>query len=555
MYISYNNYGKSLQNIRQIALYLFVIINTLIAQPDARFDTFDWILYRQTGRINSITEGYNYTYFATENAGILRSQLYQNRFSAPITTAQGLSDNQILAVHFDQNTGILWVASENFIDYSYNAEGNWFQIDLNETGLHRTAFIEQIGSSNNYIWINAGSTFLKLDKVSGIVMGLLPLPDEEGIVWSSKREQFLEIPNTLKNYVVMDGWVINYNQFIDPFGKIVEPTTFYFGKNNEVYIGMEDGTIFNGNAQMETFYPLSFGLNNTDITAFTKNNNLWIIGRNNFDTEGITKYNIRQNYFKHIDYEYTINLRSQALYSILETDKEVWFGGNAAISIYNKKKDFWKEITEGNGIPNARITSMTYDTSSIWVGTTRGLVKISTLNKRVDQIDFGKILSLRRINDLEIVRDKLWIATDHFLFIYDLPNKLLIDFKSFGNTKNIDKRKNIFTKFTDLYQNDDEVYVSTSVGILKYNIKEGAWTVAVEPSAYAGSKVNNLVIANGYSFVGTNSGIWQINLDDGNSQLYDFSFIGSVQDMYIRGNTLLIGSDNGLIKYLWRKNL
>lgn len=150
MYISYNNYGKSLQNIRQIALYLFVIINTLIAQPDARFDTFDWILYRQTGRINSITEGYNYTYFATENAGILRSQLYQNRFSEPITTAQGLSDNQILAVHFDQNTGILWVASENFIDYSYNAEGNWFQIDLNETGLHREARIEQIGSSNNY---------------------------------------------------------------------------------------------------------------------------------------------------------------------------------------------------------------------------------------------------------------------------------------------------------------------------------------------------------------------------------------------------------------------
>lgn len=532
-----------------------IIFNILFSQPDSHFETFDWTLYRQTGGINSITEGYNYTYFATEDAGILRFRLYQDRFDEPITTAQGLSDNQILAVHFDQNTGILWVASDNFIDYSYNAEGNWFHIDLNITGLHRDALVQQIGSSNNYIWVNAGSAFLKLDKVSGIVMGLLPLPDEEGIIWSSKIERYLEIPNTLKNYVVMDGWVINYNQFIDPFGEIVEPTTFYFGRNSEVYIGLENGTFFNGDIQIETFYPFNFGLNNTDVTAFTKSDNFWISGRNNFDTEGITKYNIRQNYFEYIDYKYTINLRSQSFYSVLETDREVWFGGNSAISIYNQKKDFWREITEANGIPNGRITAMVEDTSSIWVGTTRGLVKISKINKHIEQIDFGNLLSLRRINDLEIVNGNLWIATDNYLMIYNQQNNSLIDFKKFGDTNLITNRKNIFTKFTDMYQNDKGIYISTPVGILNYNILDENWTVAVEPSAYAGSKVNNLVISSNYCFIGTDSGIWQINIDDGNSQLYDYSFIGSVQDMYIQGNTLLIGSDNGLIKYLWKKNL
>ena len=534
---------------------IVLIFNILLSQPDSRFDTFDWILYRQTGGINSITEGYNHTYFATENAGILRFQLYKDRFDEPITTAQGLSDNQILAVHFDQNTGILWVASENFIDYSYNAEGNWFHIDLNDTGLHRDALVQQIGSSNNYIWVNAGSTFLKLDKVSGIVMGLLPLPDEDGIIWSSKRERYLEIPNTLKNYVVMDGWIINYNQFIDPFGKVVKPTTFYYGRNSEVYIGLEDGTIFNGDVQMETFYPFVFGLNTTDITAFTKSDNFWIAGRINFNTRGFTKYNIRQNYFKHIDYEYTVNLRLQSFYSILETDKEIWFGGNSAISIYNRKKDFWREITEANGIPNGRITSMVEDTSSILVGSMTGLVRISKFNRHTEQFDLGKSLRMRRINDLEIVNGNLWIATDSYLLIYDQENNSLIDFKRFGNTKDIDERKGVFTKFTDLYQIGAEIYVTTAVGILKYNIQDEFWTVIVEPSAYAGSKVNNIVIANEYCFVGTDSGIWQINLDDGNSQLYDYPFIGSVQDMYIHGETLLIGSDNGLIKYLWKKKL
>ncbi len=539
----------------KLIFIIALILNILLAQPDSRFEAFDWTVYRQPGSINSISEGYDYAYFATENAGILRFQLYQNRFEEPITTAQGLTDNQILAVHFDQNTGMLWAASENFIDYSYNAEGNWFHIDLDDTGLHDEALIQQIGSSNNYIWINAGSTFLKLDKVSGIVMGLLPLQDEDDVIWSSKRERILEIPNTLKNYVVIDGWIMNNNQFIDPFGEIVEPTTFYFGKNSDVYIGMEDGTIFISDVQMETFYPFSFGLNNSDVAAFTKSDDLWITGHNSFNTRGITRYNIRQNYFRHIDFENSINFRSQPFYSILETEKEVWFGGNSAISIYNKKKDFWREITEANGIPNGRITSMAEDSSAILVGTTRGLVKVSMINKRTEQINLERLLRMRKINDLKIVGDNLWIATDNYLLIYDQKNNLLIDFKSFGNTKDIEERKNIFTKFTDIFQNGDEIFISTPVGILKYNIKDEDWNVVVEPSAYEGSKVNNLAIENGYCFIGIDYGIWQINIDNGYSQLYDYPFIGSVQDMYIQGDTLLIGSKKGLIRYLWKKYL
>ncbi|MEE8341320.1 MAG: hypothetical protein V3R52_04415 [Candidatus Neomarinimicrobiota bacterium] len=531
---------------------LALILNILLSQPDSRFAAFDWILYRQTGGINSITEGYDHAYFATENAGILRFELYQDRFAEPLTTAQGLSDNQILAVHFDFDTRILWVASQNFIDYSYNATDTWFHINLAEIGLHRDSYISQIGSSNNYIWLNAGGTFFKLDKVSGIVMGILPLPDEHDINWSSKRQPMLEIPHNLKKYLVIDGWIINDNQFIDSFGRTVTPTCFYFGRNNEAYIGTNDGTIFKGDGQMETFYPFSFGLNSTDITAFTKGNNFWIVGRDNYQAKGITSYDFGRNQFKYIDYEQTINFRSQPFFSALETVDEVWFGGNSSVSIYNKKRNFWREITEANGILTGIITAMVEDTSSVWIGTTNGLAKVSKINKRAERLNFVNLLSLRRINDLEFVNGNLWIATDISLLIYNSKNKSLINFKSYGNTEYINERKNIFSNFTDIYQNGNEAYISTPTGILKYDIQNEYWTVILEPSAYAGSKVNNLVIANGYTFLGTDNGFWQINFNDGYSELYDYPFIGSVQDMYIQGNTLLIGSDNGLIKYLWK---
>jgi len=121
----------------KIVSVVLVFLNLLIAQPDSRFEAFDWILYRQTGQINSISEGYTYAYFATERAGILRYNLYQNRFNEPITTAQGLSENQINAVHFDQNTGILWAATYGFIEFSYNSQGDWYHIDLTDYGFHR----------------------------------------------------------------------------------------------------------------------------------------------------------------------------------------------------------------------------------------------------------------------------------------------------------------------------------------------------------------------------------------------------------------------------------
>jgi len=535
--------------------YLILILNILISQHDSRFDTFDWVLYTQTGTINSITEGYNFTYFATSNAGILCLQLYQERFGEPITTAQGLSDNQILATHFDKSTGILWAASREFLDYSYNAEGNWFHINLVDAGLHRTALVQQIGSSQNYLWINAESAFLKLGKVSGVVMGILPLPDENDINWSGKHVYNLDLPEQLQNYTIMDGWMMNYNQFIDPYGKSIIPTTYYFCSNNKVYAGLEDGTIFSGDVQMETFYPLNNGLNNTDITAITTKNDFWVVGRNNFDSMGITRYNIHNNDFKHVDFENSINFKSQPFYSILETDKEVWIGGNSTISIYNKKKGFWREITEGNGVPGGKVTAMVEDESSIWVGSTRGLVNISKINKQAEQLDLGNQLLLQRINDLEIINGNLWIATDNYLLIYNYIINKLIDFKKLENTDVINNRKDIFFGFTDIYRDANNLYVATQVGILNYNIETEGWKVIVEPSSYSGSKVNKLVVVKEYCFLGTNDGIWQINIDNGYSQIYDFSFIGSVQDMYIRDDALFIGSDKGLIKYLWKKNL
>ena len=52
--------------------------------------------------------------------GIKRFNLFGNYFDEPITTAQGLKDNFVSAVHFDKVTGLLWAASTNYLQYSFH---------------------------------------------------------------------------------------------------------------------------------------------------------------------------------------------------------------------------------------------------------------------------------------------------------------------------------------------------------------------------------------------------------------------------------------------------
>ena len=157
----------------------FISIHYLVlCQPSSRHDPFDWIVYKKPGKIRSFAEGFSYIYIGTESAGIYRYSIYGDRFEAPITRAQGLASNEITAIHFDKRTGTLWAATDESLDYTYTREGNWSSNKLDSYNLLSGVKIEQLGSSENYLWGLAGTLYLKLDRVSGIFLGSMPFPDE-----------------------------------------------------------------------------------------------------------------------------------------------------------------------------------------------------------------------------------------------------------------------------------------------------------------------------------------------------------------------------------------
>ena len=97
----------------------FLLAAIIFSQPREKYRPFDWLLFKESGKINSLSEGFEYLYIATSTGGISRYSLYSNQYDFPITTAQGLSSNNVNSVHFDHNTGIVWASSPGIIQYSY----------------------------------------------------------------------------------------------------------------------------------------------------------------------------------------------------------------------------------------------------------------------------------------------------------------------------------------------------------------------------------------------------------------------------------------------------
>ena len=248
--------------LRIIFIYFIVSKNFSYSQPSPKFKPFDWVAHLSPGKINSISEGYTYAYIATENGGIFRYNLYGNSFSEPITMAQGLNSNKISSTYFDQKRGVLWAASSRYLHYSYNREGDWFKIPLSNYGLSKNENISRIGSSPNYIWLKTNSLYVKVESSSGISLGLYPAPDEKNIEWSSEPYQAYDYQtNILMNYNFMFNWSLNGNYFMNQYGQRERVTTFFNGDFNNVWAGSDKGTLFQGNKNMETFFPLEIGLN------------------------------------------------------------------------------------------------------------------------------------------------------------------------------------------------------------------------------------------------------------------------------------------------------
>ena len=539
-------------------VFTFISIHYLVlCQPSSRHDPFDWIIYRKPGTIRSFAEGFSYIYIGTESAGIYRYSIYGDRFEAPITRAQGLASNEIIAIHFDKRTGTLWAATDESLDYTYTREGNWSSNKLDSYNLLSGVKIEQLGSSENYLWALAGTLYLKLDRVSGIFLGSMPFPDEMEINWSSGPIRYAEgINDLLMEYSVMDGWLLNLDTFISPFGKTVRATTIYKGSTNALWVGTDSGIIFQGDPYMKSFYPLTYGLANTDVQAMTYEFPSWVGGRiYPGDPGAVTLADPERGYFTWFEGETAINVDQLEVFGNCIVGNEVWFGGQNAIYVYNQKDDFWRTLDAARGLPVGRIKALEPDTHFVWVASAYEIEKINIKTKRSEASVLSSSLQNNFIHDIALINNKLWVSTEYMLFCYDIDSETLLPFRYVGNVDAIIDRIEPMTKIFALHADETKLYVGTNQGIIAYNIVNSSWELIAEPTIYNNDFVRELNVYKKQLFIITERGLIRLHMKKQFQRQYNYPFIGNVNDLYVTRDRLWLATDNGLIQFSWKKDL
>jgi len=533
---------------------IIIFFGFLMAQPDPKFDSFDWVLYSDPNAINSISEGNEYVYFGTESGGILRYNYYGQYFEEAITTAQGLPENRITAVYFDHYTGILWAATSDKLNYSYTALGDWYSIDLSEYGLNSGSELIQIGSSEEYIWARTLTMNIKCDHASGIFLGQFITPDQNEIYWSS--DQFFpydDFSQLLGDYSIAGKWNIFGNGLIGPYGQTVGITTYYRGEHSNSWIGSSTGIILHSLPGMNSFEAIEYGLNTTDIQFILPGSGFWLGGQIAMDQEsGISRFDPGRSVFERYYFDEFLGMQLQSSYSGLVVDDEIWIGGEGQILIYNNKKDDWNTINELHGITSGKILTMTQDSSSVWVGSTRGLSRISKSTKRSIFTGLESYYNERFVYFLFQHDNEIWIGTDYEVKIFDFEENIVYDLGQLIGDKIVNY--SVMKYFTAYTSFEGKIYIGSQNGIIVYDPISTTFSL-IQSGLYNNAIIRKMVVSDDYLWLIANNILFRIGRDGSSVRQYNYNFIGTLNDLYISGDYLWLGSSSGLIKFNWQRDL
>lgn len=525
--------------INRFFLISLFFISILQAQVDQRFDVFDWEIVGNNGSINSISEGYQYIFFATNGNGILRYNKFSKEFDQSLYLGQGIKSRKIKHVYFDKFTGILWSVGNEGLEFSNSREGNWNQINYDRLPLKSYNEIQDLGSSSNYLWIRGSSSYLKLDHVSGTFLGLFSYPDEEVFWGDFNYKNNLSVKNfAFEDFFVENGWLLSNQGAADQNGDFSKYVSFLETENGFGWIGLSNGYILALDNFSKTVYPISKGTEIAVPFTMSFNDKVWIAGIGNGKNSAIystdKKFEDERN-FKDLSYS---NFSYSDIYSSKALGDEIWFGSEGRVIIYNQRKDFFRTLGLERGIPIERIDFIESLDNKVYIGSRNDLVVIDLNTKKIINSHISSLIKKNNlfIDDFKIIGNRVFLISNNKLYQFDSQEKI-----------NIEQGSNPFLnqyKPYAVFGIDNYKYFATEKGILNDRDEK-----IIPSSLYFNYRVSDMVIADNFLYIGTNGGMAVYDYQTNQlHNFFEFTFLKNIFDMEQINEFLVLLTSSGLVK-------
>ena len=515
------------------------LINILHAQADQRFDLFDWEIIGNNGSINSISEGYQYIFFATNGNGILRFNKFSRKFDQNLYLGQGIKSKKIKHVYFDKYTGILWSVGNKNIEFTSSREGNWNQVNYDRLSIKSYNDIQDIGSSSNYLWVRTLSSYLKLDHVSGTFLGLFPYPDEQ-VFWGdfNYRNNLIVKDFEFEDFFVENGWLLTNQGASDQNGTFSKYISFLETESEFSWIGLSNGYILALDNFSKTVSPINKGTEFTIPFTMSFNDKLWVagIGNSNYNALYVINkdFNEERN-FKNSNYS---NFSYSDIYSSKAFSEEVWLGSEGSVIIYNQRKDFFRTLGYDKGIPVERVEFIESLDNKVYIGSRNDLIVIDKSSKKIIDSQISDLIKKNNlfIDDLKVIGNIIFLISSGK--VYQFNSNEQININQYSNFS-LDQ----FKPYA-VYGNNNSKYFVSERGIVN-NINEKV----IPSSLYFNYRVSDIVLADNYMYIGTTGGLAIYDIKENQlHNFFDFTFLKNIFDMEQINEFLVLLTSSGLVK-------
>ena len=564
------------------------------------YDEDDWFVIKSLGQIQTFTEtNHNEILIGTTN-GIFMYDKLTNDLFFDMYLARDLPSLDVKNIFYDKNTDHIWVLHSDgvslkaFSSFSYH---HLTRSSLIDRGLSN---IDDIGSSDNYIWFRRGDYIVAANPFSGKFIPNSKVEDSiNSIIWGSSMFGYAGEDLNLSEYYISDtDWsigyrlnninnkYIDYNVFFDSYGNQIIPTVKFVDSDNNTWIGTDMGFMFSAWGRSKKLNHIESGLQGEIISDIyiDKQNNWWFYDSQykrsyilndlriyNKSNNFLTFWNETQGKWKNYKTNESISIQSNDVNDMIEYQGNILMGTSAGLTKFDGE---WELMDIGDGLNDNFIQQIEASSNRVFASTKSGINEIHVNSSSVLPTDFKALNNLDIYDMVIFEEDSVYLCLNNY---YSDKQSCIYDCKyaeeSIDNCEKIEINEMIVSTNNGLYavnlKSDNINFLHPkSCKQLEINdldlfcLDEGVWKINILNSQSGFKKIiqekniRNFTLSDNFIWINLYDRVRLTNLDTGETWYYNENDGILGKNIYKVGNNqdwVWFLSTDGVSLYNWRK--
>lgn len=480
--------------LKTCAILLTLTVSSLAARGS--WKPGDWVSWTNFRFLTSAASDYKYIYFGT-TGGILRFNKYTRAFEEPWTESDGLIDNWVENLYYDQ------AEDEVVID--------------TRRGISRYNLTFEKWYAGGNFYPPSDHTYLPPEKYRNFFLefGYSFLPDLDYI-----QDLYLQ-------------------QFAVRFA--------YQEDQNSVWLGTWGLGVALGNTVTGQMRFQNYGLIEKNVKSiYLDGPTLYIAGVGfGSPSRGVTKYTRQNQTWEYWEPISNYNFFSADVNVIAGDSTSIWLGTKSGLVRYSRKEQRFYTYTRSWGLWENEITALKTEGNRLWIGTSRGLNVYESGTDTVVKVELPE-LNRVYIRALEADSETVWVGTDQGVYRLDLKER--------SGEKFVDPYGMVNTKVNHILKFQKQIWFASRLGILGYDLTTHKYTVYNQVVDLPGGEVLRLAIHPFAIWAATTNGA--IKLDRSTKFWHLYNQFDGLLDNYVatlvlEDDYIWFGTPQGLTRFHW----